>query len=227
MTIVKKILRMIAYSALTLVALLLLYLLSAFTLSRISTAREKDTRPEMAIYILTNGVHTDLVVPVKSEYIDWSQYIPFSNTSSKDTTAQWLAFGWGDKGFYLETPTWADLKFGTAFKAAFRLSTSAVHATYYRMMSENKECRKIEISKAQYARLVAYIRNTLDTTAGGMPVYIPTTANYGKHDAFYEARGSYHLFHTCNTWANNGLKSCGQKACVWTIFDTGIFYQYK
>jgi uncharacterized protein (TIGR02117 family) len=227
MTIVKKILRMIAYSTLTLVVLLLLYLLSAFTLSRMSTDREKDTRPEMTIYILTNGVHTDLVVPVKSEEINWSNYIPFANTTANDTTAQWLAFGWGDKGFYLETPTWGDLTFSTAFKAAFSLSSSAIHATYYRMMHENSQCRKIEISKAQYARLVTYIRNTLDTTDGGMPVHIATNASYGKHDAFYEARGSYHLFHTCNTWANNGLKSCGQKACVWTIFDTGIFYQYK
>lgn len=227
MKVVKKILRMISYSALTLVALLLLYLLSAFTLSRMSTAREKDTRPEVTIYILTNGVHTDLVVPVKNEQMDWTAYIPFSNTSSKDTTAQWLAFGWGDKGFYLETPTWADLRFSTAFKAAFGLSTSAIHATYYRMMHENKECRKIEISKAQYARLVTYIRSTMDVAGNGIPVYIPTSANYGKHDAFYKARGSYHLFHTCNTWANNGLKNCGQRACVWTIFDTGIFYQYK
>lgn len=227
MKILKKTLRMILFSALTLVALVLVYLLSAFTLSRMSTNREKETKPEVTIFILTNGVHTDLVVPVKNEQMDWSHYIPFENTAARDTTAQWLAFGWGDKGFYLETPTWGDLKFSTAFKAAFSLSSSAIHATYYRVMHENKQCRKIEISQEQYARLVAYINNTLTTNNNALPVYIQTNANYGKHDAFYEAKGSYHLFHTCNTWANNGLKSCGQKACVWTIFDTGIFYQYK
>lgn len=218
---------MIAFSVLTLVILVLVYLLSAFTLSRMSTEKEKDTRPEVTIYILTNGVHTDLVVPVKTERIDWSQYIPFANTASPDTTAQWLAFGWGDKGFYLETPTWGDLKFSTAFKAAFSLSHSAIHATYYRTMHENSQCRKIEISREQYSRLVDYIKNTLTVNNNDLPVPIATHANYGRHDAFYEAKGSYHLFHTCNTWANNGLKSCGQKACVWTIFDTGIFYHYK
>jgi len=35
------------------------------------------------------------------------------------------------------------------------------------------------------------------------------------------------LFHTCNTWANNALKACGQKASLWTPFDTGIFYHYQ
>jgi hypothetical protein len=50
---------------------------------------------------------------------------------------------------------------------------------------------------------------------------------YGDNDAFYEAIGSYNLFKTCNTWTNNALKSCGQKACFWTPFESGIFYQYK
>ncbi|BAV10308.1 hypothetical protein FLA_6370 [Filimonas lacunae] len=223
--IVKKILSIIGYTVITLVVLILIYLLAAYTLSRMSTEKEKDTVAEVPVYILTNGVHTDLVVPVKTEIADWSRAIPFGNTPHTDTTAQWLAFGWGDRGFYLETPTWGDLKFSTAFKAAFSLSTSAIHATYYTAMHEGAQCRKLEISKAQYKRLVDYINNTL-VMKEGQPVVIKTSANYGKHDAFYEAKGSYHLFHTCNTWANNGLKSCGQKACKWTIFDTGIFYQY-
>lgn len=51
--------------------------------------------------------------------MDWSQKIPFSQTKGKSTDFNYIAFGWGDKGFYLDTPTWADLKFSTAFKAAF------------------------------------------------------------------------------------------------------------
>ena len=63
--------------------------------------------------ILTNGVHTDLVVPIKSAEIDWSKEIPIENTNSKSTNFNYLSIGWGDKGFYLDTPTWADLKFST------------------------------------------------------------------------------------------------------------------
>ncbi|MFX1706953.1 TIGR02117 family protein [Chitinophaga sp. CC14] len=220
-------LKITGYSLLTLVLLISVYLLSAYTLSRMSTSREIVPDADIPIYILTNGVHTDLVLPVRTEQIDWSTRIPFSNTTGKDTTAQWLAFGWGDKGFYLETPTWADLKASTAFKAAFSLSTAAIHATYYRHLSEDENCRRIMVNKQQYARLVHYINNSFRALPGEMPVYIATNANYDRNDAFYEAKGSYHLFYTCNTWANNGLKSCGQKACRWTIFDTGIFYHYR
>lgn len=223
----KKVLKIVAYTLLTLILFIVLYLLSAYTLSRMSTAKEEVSDANIPIYILTNGVHTDLVVPVRTAQIDWSTRIPFHNTVANDTTARFLAFGWGDRGFYLETPTWADLKASTAFKAAFNLSTAAIHATYYRRLSENESCRQIMISSSQYARLIQYINDSFKMGPDGMPVKINTNANYDNDDAFYEAKGSYNLFRTCNTWANSGLKSCGQKACRWTIFDTGIFYQYQ
>jgi hypothetical protein len=46
------------------------------------------------------------------------------------------------------------------------------------------------------------------------------------NDAYYEAHMRYSLFHTCNTWINNGLKASQKKACLWTPTSGGIFYQY-
>lgn len=43
-------------------------------------------------------------------------------------------------------------------------------------------------------------------------IFIPTDAVYGINDAFYDAKGKYSFFETCNTWANDGLKEAGQKA---------------
>ena len=54
-----------------------------------------------------------------------------------------------------------------------------------------------------------------------------TEARYRDHDAFYEGVGTYSLFRTCNTWANKALKVSGQKACLWTPVDKGMFYQYR
>ena len=50
---------------------------------------------------------------------------------------------------------------------------------------------------------------------------------YPQLNSFYEAKGSYSFFYTCNTWANNGLKAMGQKAALWTPSDFGIFQHYK
>jgi len=203
-----------------------IYLLCAYILSRISVDKEKGNSNDVSIFIKTNGVHTDIVVPVKNDQVDWSRDIRFENTVSKDSVEKYVAFGWGDKGFYLETPTWGDLTFKTAFKAAFALSTAAIHATFYKEIKEDKDCVKINISKAQYQRLTEFISKSFKRDATGKFIYIRTDAVYGKDDAFYDAGGSYSLFHTCNTWSNNALKKCGQKACLWTPFDTGIFYQY-
>ena len=107
-----------------------LYVILGLLIPYIPVRAEKTDDPKVVeLYILTNGVHTDLVVPVKSKYINWSSKLPFENTKGQKTDFDYISFGWGDKGFYLDTPTWAELKFSTAFKAAFWLSDSAMHCT--------------------------------------------------------------------------------------------------
>lgn len=179
------------------------------------------------IYILTNGVHTDLVVPLQNDVFDWSKEILFKNILSGKTDYKYLAIGWGDKEFYLNTPTWSDLKFSTASKAAFGLSKSALHCTFYYTMTENKDCVKIRITKTEYQNLVTFINRKFRRDESGKVIFIKTGAVYGNNDAFYEASGSYNLFNTCNTWANDGLKAAGQKAALWTATDFGIFRHYE
>jgi len=227
MIIVKKILKIILRTVLGLTAFVALFLLAAFLLSIWTVKKETVTSADVAIYIFINGDHTDIVVPVKKPVTDWSKEMPYQNTTGRDTTAKYLAVGWGDKGFYLNTPTWSQLKFSTAFKAAFALSTSAIHATYYQAMPENNNCKKIMISNEQYKRLIAFVNGSFKRDSTGNITNIKTNANYGTSDAFYEANRKYNMFYTCNTWANNVLKACGQTACMWTPFDRGIFYHYR
>lgn len=223
----KRAVKLLLKTFLSVLIFLGLYFSFAYILSHISVEKEQATNADISIYILSNGVHTDIVVPAKNELFNWHELVKPEHTVSPDSTAGLLAFGWGDKGFYLETPTWDDLKFSTAFKAAFGLSSSAIHATYYHHLKESDHCKEIKLSKEQYVKLITYIKQSflLNDTQGSR--HIVTNAVYGRHDAFYEAIGSYNLFKTCNTWTNNALKSCGQKACLWTPFESGIFYQYQ
>lgn len=207
--------------------LILIYLIAVFSLPKITVNQEPNTKPEVEIYILTNGVHTDIVMPTKNDQIDWSKQVKFENTQKADSTYKYIAMGWGDKGFYLETPEWSDLKASVAFKAASGLSTTAIHATYYKSLKEGDDCKKMMISKEQYDRLIKYISDSFQKDASGNFLPIKTNANYGKTDAFYEANGSYSIFTTCNSWANSALKFSGQKCCYWTATDSGIFSKYK
>ncbi|WP_166921902.1 TIGR02117 family protein [Flavobacterium poyangense] len=223
----KKAFKILLKSILVLLGFLALYVLSAYILSKITIDQEAGTKPEVEIFILTNGVHTDVVMPVKNDQIDWSQQIQFKNTKAADSTYNYIAMGWGDKGFYLETPEWSDLKASTALKAATGLGKTAIHATYFRQMRLSDHCKSIMISKEQYNRLITYITNSFQKDASGNFIPVKTDALYGRTDAFYEANGSYSLTHTCNTWANNALKASGQKCCFWTPMDTPIFSKYN
>jgi uncharacterized protein (TIGR02117 family) len=223
MKIIKKLLKYLAIFILS----LLTYLLIVTLLSFVSVNEDfAENHQEIPIYILTNGVHTDVVLPIKNEHYDWSNQLKFEHTKSKDTTYQYVALGWGDKGFYLETPTWADLKASTALKAASGLSSSAMHVTFYKHLKENKSCKKIQISLENYQNLIAFINKSFQTKSRDF-LKIETDAVYGKHDVFYEANGSYSLFYTCNSWANQALKAANQKAALWTISDSGIFRHYE
>jgi uncharacterized protein (TIGR02117 family) len=222
----RKVAKGAAYTVGGIIGVVAVYGAAAFGLSRIPVGQRSEPTPnDIEAYLLSNGVHTDIVLPVRSAQIDWSQMLPYADTPAQDTTMHYVGFGWGDKGFYLDTPTWSQLKPSTAFKAMFWLGTSAMHITFHHEPTEGPECVKLYLTPAEYARLIDYIKTSFDYDAAGRVQHI-AGHNYGRFDTFYEARRTYNLFYTCNTWANNALKISGQKASLWTPMDSGIFYQY-
>ena len=211
-----------------LLGVLLLYVLFAYLLPFIEISEKKtNDSKNIPIYIYTNGVHTDIVMPVKNDIKDWSEKISLKNLKSQKTDYKYVGIGWGDKGFYLDTPTWADLKFSTAFKAAFWLSESAMHCSFYNEMNEADDCKKIMISERQYRDLVKFVDAKFEKDANGNYIFIKTDAVYADNDAFYDANGTYSFAYTCNTWSNDALKAAGQKSAYWTASDYGIFLHYK
>ena len=223
----KKIFFFLLKSIGVMLGVVVVYLICGYLIPFIEVPADKTTEPKVIeTYILTTGAHPDLVVPLKNDELDWGKELPFENTISMRSDYAYLSVGWGDKGFYLDTPTWAELKPSTAFKAAFWLGESAMHCTYYFEMKEGNDCKKIMLTKKQYQNLVKYIKNKFDRDKNGKVIFIPTDAVYGINDAFYDAKGKYSFFETCNTWANDGLKEAGQKAALWTPSDLGIFQHY-
>ncbi|RZJ24225.1 MAG: urease-associated protein, partial [Flavobacterium sp.] len=64
----KRFLKIMGIFAGSVVSAALLYLIFAFILSRIPVNSAAVSSEEISIYILTNGVHTDIVVPAKTIY---------------------------------------------------------------------------------------------------------------------------------------------------------------
>jgi uncharacterized protein (TIGR02117 family) len=170
------------------------------------------------IYVESNGVHTDFVVPVRTAAVDWTKHLPFDWFEEADDTFEYLCFGWGDRGFYLETPGWKELRLSVAFKALFFLGSSAMHVTYYRWPpAVSADCRELRITREQYERLAAYLLASFGRDDAGRLARIDH-AGYTAHDRFFAATGTYSLFHTCNGWTGAGLDAIGVKAGLWTPF---------
>ncbi len=223
----KKTFRLLGKMILAILIFIVFYLFLVFVIPYIPVnTNVAKTTEDVTVFIKTNGVHTDIVVPIKTEFKDWSETIKFSQIKSQDATMQFIGFGWGDKGFYLNTPQWSDLKVSTAFVAAVGIGSSAMHATFYHQINENESCVKIKISASEYKKLIVFIEGNFKVDEIGNPIWIDATT-YGQNDSFYEAKGAYNLFYTCNTWANNGLKAMDQKAALWTATDRGIFHHYQ
>ena len=225
MKIILKTLKYLAYSILGLVAFLLLYLLSAVVLSRIEVNTKEVATEGETIWVLSNGAHTDIIMPVKNDLFDWQNIVSQQDTRGKGQSP-YIALGWGCRKFYLETPTWADLKFTTAFQAVTGQGGTLMHATFYNEIPTDEQSVSLLLSAAQYRQLVTHIAQTF-VLQEGRGVLVPTDAVYGDTDAFYEAKGHYQLFFTCNTWTNKMLKNSGIRACVWTPFASGVMRNYR
>jgi len=185
----------------------------------------EDLSEGVKIYIKTNGIHTDVCLPVVSEQIDWRTFIPVSDFPNVKNHS-YISLGWGDKGFFLNTPSWSDLKFSTAFNAAFLGGETAMHVAYF----ENEpivapSSKRQYIKHEKYVDLIIYIKNSFKTVNG--KVDLISGRGYWAHDNFYEANGSYHLFNTCNIWTNKALKIAGVRTPVLALFSHGIMRQFE
>lgn len=176
--------------------------------------------------VRSNGIHTDYVVPAQTRVVDWHGQHPPAHFPRLTRMPAYIAYGWGDRGFYLETPNWSDLKLGTALVAVSGLGEGALHVEYLDHPRGGERVACTRVSEAQYTRLARYIQRTFKRDENGAVLRIDAPG-YGDADAFYEARGAYNLFFTCNEWVRRGLSESGIRAPAWSPFDGALLRQLR
>lgn len=177
-----------------------------------------NNNQEIKVYIASNGIHTDICMPTLTELKDWTNFIstkPFE-TQNKD----YIKIGWGDKGFFLDTPTWSELKASTAINAALLPSNTAMHVAYIREPQKSESCRAVTLNFYNYKKLINHIESSFETR--DRKILLIHGKGYSNNDNFYEAINSYHLFRTCNSWTNEALKSANVKTGIYALFPHGI-----
>lgn len=168
----------------------------------------------ITVYVATNGVHTGLILPTRSAGIDWSPVIRPQDIADPRYAGRWLWFGWGERNFYLKTPTWRDLTFGTAVHAAVGSNRTLMHVDH--LLEPWPDARPIRVTPDQYRRLVAAIDASFDR-ADRRPI-----PGYDVADVFYPARGTYDAVRTCNWWTGRMLAAAGVRIGAWTPFSATV-----
>jgi uncharacterized protein (TIGR02117 family) len=167
------------------------------------------------IYVIDNGIHTDLVLPASAIGVEWGDLLrPEDLTDPKRAAASHLAFGWGDRDFYLNTPTWWDVSPIRVAKAMAGAGATVMHVSYIAEPGVGPSARPILLRPDEYRRLAAFIRGTFSEG--------PPARGYGASDAFYVARGGYSLFRPCNAWTGEALRAAGVRVGQWTPFPSGV-----
>jgi uncharacterized protein (TIGR02117 family) len=207
------VLKNILYSVL---AAFFFYLFFAFLFSFLPThPARQECSPNFEIFIASNGVHLDIIIPVENIEPQFLQKLsPLPNT-------RYIAFGWGDKNFYINTPEWSDLTLPVAFKAALLKSETAMHVTY--LPRRFPSWAEIQLCNEQLVKLNRYISNSFQQNKNGHFIRMDFEG-YNQYDVFYDANGSFSLFKTCNVWVNNALKETEVKTSVWSPFDFGVLF---
>ncbi len=204
------------------------YILMATLLKWIPTNRKARPNAEgTTMWVISNGAHSDLIFPLKTPDIDWTEFIDLE--LFEHTNYQYISFGWGDKGFYLETPTWAELQPKVAFKALFYLGETAMQVVLYEEIPQNPKYKKaIKLNANQYNNIIQYVKRSFRYTPQKqlMPIEfagLPAYEHLNYH--FFEAMGRYHFFKTCNCWVNDALKLAEVRTATWAPFSKAIFHQ--
>ena len=166
------------------------------------------------ILLLANPIHTDIALPVDDEVrAAFADLVP-SGLPLDMPGVDYLIIGWGGRSFYIETPTWGDIRPLPVFRA-LTVDRSVLHASVAGPIDlGHPSVRKLAITEEGRRRLIREIRGNF-VREDGMPVAVPGAA-YGLDDAFFEARGAFNALVGCNTWTAAMLRSAGIRTGWWT-----------
>ena len=183
----------------------------------------KEPAEGTTVYLRSNGIHIDIIMPAVAHGLDWRPYFPRSDFRDAPAQPRWFGFGAGERRVYLETPTWWDLSPRTAW-AALAGGEQVMHVE--RTLEPGADLVAIRLRPEEYRRLWAAIRAEFRLDDAGLPQRIDHPG-YWLDDAFYLGKGKASALHTCNNWVADKLRLAGVRTSLWSPFTQGLMWRYR
>lgn len=170
----------------------------------------------VTIMLGSNGIHSEIVMPIATGTMDWREHFPQTELAAPNRDYTHIAVSWGERGFFLETPTWWEFDPVVGLNAVTG-GDALLHAVFYETPLPTEDRRELRIRRSEYEELTHLIVD--DLTA---PDVRKRYDGYGSKDVFYSARGTYHLGNTCNQWTSDRLAAAGVETGWWTPLPGGV-----
>jgi len=172
------------------------------------------------LFIETNGLHTGIIMPMRSDVHDWGKFIRPEHLDSPTLYGSHILVGWGHEGVYRNTEHWEDLRFKDAASAIFGSDDVLLHIYHLSYPQAYPHYRRsFKVSEAEYRLIVKAVEERFILDEEGQPL---PSSGYGAGDLFYQAHGHYDAFYTCNNWTNDVLRRAGIRTGIWTPFQGGV-----
>lgn len=201
----------------TIFAVPLAYVVAGLIGGMVPTNRDRTPPAQgIRIYVEDNGIHTSIVLPVRAGGVTIDDLAPPSALRDPRFGGHgWRSVGWGDRDFYIGTPTWRDVNPVTVARAAIGRGSTVMHVDFVPEPPIGPDVRAITLRPEEYRRLVGFVRASFAGTGGSV-------AGYADYDAFFPAVGGYSAVRTCNAWTGEALRHAGVRMGAWTPFPVSV-----
>lgn len=179
-----------------------------------------DSSGAVTIWVEANAVHTDIVMPKVAAGVDWRRLAQETDLADPRYAGyDHIAIGWGEQGFYRETPTWRALRPRVVLKALTGSDETVMHVEHLPRPRVGGGARPVVLTPAEYRRLAGFIAASFRPGGGHY-------AGYGPNDVFYAGRGRYDAIRTCNSWTGKALRHAGVRVGRWTPLPVTVMWWF-
>ena len=154
------------------------------------------------IQVASNGWHAAIVVPAPA--LADTGLLP---EAADFPHAAFLEFGWGDRVYYPAKEKTVGMTLAAALAPTPAVMHMAGLAGAPRAGGSSREVVAVGLTEAGFLNLIEALAAEFERPAGGRAASVARGLYPGSR--FYNARGSFHLFNTCNTWTARMLRAAG------------------
>lgn len=186
-----------------------------------STADAGDGANTHRVLLLYNPIHTDIAFPAEPDVLERFDFLSDTGLPVGHPQVRWIVIGWGGRSFYLETPTWADLKPIPLFKA-LTIDRSVMHVALAGDIDPAlANVDELQVPERSYDQMLEFALGSFARDTAGAPLSIDG-AGYGDFDRFFEAHGWFNAVAGCNTWTASALRTAGIRTGLWNPLPVSL-----